>query len=97
MTAERIYRIPQADLDRIRVTCKHEQCGKTCEMTVREARMSFNQGLCPFCQNPWAKQPTSLNNNPFVSLLTAWQLLEGVHDLVAVDFIIPEPASGTVP
>lgn len=92
MTTEHVLRIPRSDLDLIRITCKHAGCGKTCEMSIRDARMTFQQGLCPFCLNPWAKNPGTLDTNPFVALLTAWQLFDGEKDQVDVEFVVPAPA-----
>jgi hypothetical protein len=91
MTAERIYRIPQSDLDRVRITCQHKGCGKTVEMGVRDARITFEHAYCPFCQNPWGTP--KLDSNPLVALWTAWQLLHTAKDQMQVEFIVPDPAA----
>jgi len=88
MVAERIYRIPQVDLVRVRITCKNPACKKTAEMTVDEARATFDAPKCRFCNAPLASS-SGLDANPFVALATAWQLFAAEAERMSLEFVIP--------
>jgi hypothetical protein len=70
MVTERIVRIPQADLTRLRITCLI--CKKVAEVGIQEASATIRGGICPFCgEEVWG--PHGQGTDPFAQLNSSWR------------------------
>jgi hypothetical protein len=90
MVAEKIYKLPIADISRIRITCN--KCKISSEaVSPKELAGFMVQGMCPHCQ-ALLYETQSGRADPMTQLATALERL-GELQTATVEFVISDPES----
>jgi hypothetical protein len=88
MVAEKIYRLPLADISRIRITCHN------CKISSEAASPSKLSGVMPYGQCPHCKatlyETQAMRNDPMAKLGEAMDRLVELQGLT-IEFVIPDP------
>lgn len=89
MVAEKIYRLPLADIGRIRITCL--KCKLSSEAaSPGDLAAGIDRGTCPHCKS-LLYETQGGRNDPMASLDEALSRLAELPQTVSIEFVIPDP------